>query len=159
MAKGVKVSSDGTTLEVIAPKHAAGPVNVTITTKDGSFTYSLGYEYVQGAKTSTSYIIFGGDSSVLTARAKASLAKLVKSIPKSAKVLSVSINGWVKRTPSKAIDAKLSKARAVVTGRYLKGLRLGGKYVLSGKGIYHLGNDKDRRAEIEITWLPAGAPG
>jgi hypothetical protein len=59
----------------------------------------------------------------------------------------------LKRTASTAIDAKLSLARATVTANFLKKAGLKGKYVLNGKGIYRLGNDQDRRAEIEITWI------
>ncbi|MCX6495930.1 MAG: MBG domain-containing protein, partial [Rhodoluna sp.] len=153
LATGVKVSKDGKTIEFITPKNPQGPSDIKVVTKDGSFTYAAGFEYIPGAKTSTATIIFGGDSSVLLKPASDSLQKLIKGIPKSATIISININGWVKRTASTAIDAKLSLARATVTANFLKKAGLKGKYVLNGKGIYRLGNDQDRRAEIEITWI------
>jgi outer membrane protein OmpA-like peptidoglycan-associated protein len=110
-------------------------------------------EYIPGAKTSTAVIIFNGDSSVLLAPGIASLNKLVKGIPKGATIVSVNVNGWVKRTASTAIDAKLSLARATVTANFLKRAGVKAKITLNGKGIYRLGNDLDRRAEIEIVWI------
>jgi outer membrane protein OmpA-like peptidoglycan-associated protein len=67
--------------------------------------------------------------------------------------VSVNVNGWVKRTASTAIDAKLSLARATVTANFLKRAGVKTKITLNGKGIYRLGNDQDRRAEIEIVWI------
>lgn len=153
LATDVKVSKDGKTLEFVTPKHAAGKVDVKVVTKDGSFTYTQGYEYIPGAQTSTAFIIFGGDSSVLLKPAMSGLDKLLKGIPSDATIISVNISGWVKRTASTAIDARLSLARATVTANYLKRKGLAGKYVINGKGIYRLGNDQDRRAEIEIVWI------
>ena len=153
LASGVKVSKDGKTVEFIAPKNSAGPADIKVVTKEGSFTYAAGFEYIPGAKTSTSTIIFDGDKAVILKPAIASLQKLIKGIPKNATIISISVNGWVKRTSSTAIDAKLSLARATNTANYLKKAGLKGKYVINGKGIYRLGNDQDRRAEIEITWI------
>jgi hypothetical protein len=151
-ATGIKVSKDGKTLVMTVPAHAAGKVDITVTTKDGSFTFPQSYEYIPGGNTSTAYIIFGGDSSVLTGAGKASLDKLIKGIPKNAVIASVGINGWVHRTASTKIDAALSIARATVTAKYLKSKGIKGTYTLDGKGIYHLGNEQDRRAEVEIVW-------
>ena len=81
------------------------------------------------------------------------LNKMLKGIPKGATIVSVSVNGWVKRTSSTAIDAKLSVARATVTANFLKKAGIKVKIVTNGKGIYRLGKDQDRRAEIEITWI------
>ena len=151
-ATGITVSKDGKTLVMTVPAHAAGKVDITVTTKDGSFTFPQSYEYIPGGNTSVGFVIFGGDSSVLTAAGKASLDKLIKSIPKNAVIASVGINGWVHRTASTKIDAALSIARATVSAKYLKSKGIKGVYTLDGKGIYHLGNDQDRRAEIEIVW-------
>ena len=156
LATGVKVSADGTTLEFITPKNSAGPADVKVVTKEGEFTFAGGFKYIPGARTSstsTSFIVFGGDSSVLQKPAIAGLQKLIKGIPKGAKVITIKISGWVKRTASTAIDAKLSLARANVTASFLKKAGIKGKYVIKGNGIYRLGNDQDRRAEIEIIWI------
>jgi outer membrane protein OmpA-like peptidoglycan-associated protein len=152
LATGITVSKDGKTLIMTVPAHAAGKVDITVTTKDGSFTFPQSYEYIPGGNTSKGFVIFGGDSSVLTAAGKASLDKLNKGIPKGAVIASVGINGWVHRTASTKIDAALSIARATVSANYLKSKGVKGIDTLDGKGIYHLGNDQDRRAEIEIVW-------
>ena len=152
LATGVKVSKDGKTLEFTTPGNPVGPSDIKVVTKDGSFTYADAFEYIAGAKSSKATIIFGGDSSVLLQPAIARLKKLLKGIPKGATIMSVSVNGWVKRTASTAIDAKLSLARATVTANYLKKAGVKAKFVLNGKGIYRLGSDLDRRAEIEIVW-------
>jgi outer membrane protein OmpA-like peptidoglycan-associated protein len=153
LATGVKVSKNGQTLEFTTPGNRAGPVDIRVETKDGSFTFADGFEYIPGAQTTTSFIIFKGDSSVLQKPAIERLNKLLKRIPKGATILSVNVNGWVKRTPSTAIDAKLSKARATVTANFLKRAGIKVKISINGKGIYRLGNEQDRRAEIEIVWI------
>jgi len=84
LATGITVSKDGKTLIMTVPAHAAGKVDITVTTKDGSFTFPQSYEYIPGGNTSKGFVIFGGDSSVLTAAGKASLDKLIKGIPKGA---------------------------------------------------------------------------
>ena len=152
LATGITVSKDGKTLTMTIPAHKAGKVDIVVSTKDGSFTFPQSYEYIPGGQTSTAYIIFGGDSSVLTAAGKAALDKLLKLIPKNAVVASVGISGWVHRTASTKIDAALSIARATVSAKYLKSKGLKGIYTLNGKGIYHLGNENDRRAEVEVVW-------
>jgi hypothetical protein len=152
LATGIKVSKDGKTLEMIVPAHALGKFDIRVSTKDGSFTYPQSYEYVPGGQSTKAFIIFGGDSSVLTKSGIAGLEKLFKKIPKNALVSSIKINGWVHRTKSTRIDAALSYARALVSAKYLKLKGLMGTYSLKGMGIYHLGNDLDRRAEIEVVW-------
>jgi outer membrane protein OmpA-like peptidoglycan-associated protein len=153
LATGIKVSKSGNTIEFITPPNPTGPMDIKVETNDGSFTYADGFEYIPGAKTSKAVIIFNGDSSVLLAPGIASLNKLLKGIPKGATIVSVNVNGWVKRTASTAIDAKLSLARATVTANFLKRAGVKTKITLNGKGIYRLGNDQDRRAEIEIVWI------
>ena len=153
LATGIKVSKSGNTIEFITPPNPTGPMDIKVETNDGSFTYADGFEYIPGAKTSTAVIIFNGDSSVLLAPGIASLNKLLKGIPKGVTIVSVNVNGWVKRTASTAIDAKLSLARATVTANFLKRAGVKAKITLNGKGIYRLGNDQDRRAEIEIVWI------
>jgi outer membrane protein OmpA-like peptidoglycan-associated protein len=153
LATGVKVSKDGKTVEFITPPNTQGLSDIRVATKDGSFTYADAFEYIPGAKSSKAVIIFDGDKSVLLQPAIATLNKLLKGIPKGANIVSVSVNGWVKRTASTAIDAKLSLARATVTASFLKKAGIKAKIVTNGKGIYRLGNDQDRRAEIEITWV------
>jgi outer membrane protein OmpA-like peptidoglycan-associated protein len=153
LATGVKVSKDGMTVEFITPPNTQGLSDIRVATNDGSFTYADAFEYIPGAKTSKAFIIFDGDKSVLLKPAIDGLNKLLKGIPKGANIVSVSVNGWVKRTASTAIDAKLSLARATVTANFLKKAGIKAKIVTNGKGIYRLGNDQDRRAEIEITWI------
>ena len=153
LATGIKVSKSGNTIEFITPPNPTGPMDIKVETNDGSFTYADGFEYIPGAKTSKAVIIFNGDSSVLLAPGIASLNKLLKGIPKGATIVSVNVNGWVKRTASTAIDAKLSLARATVTANFLKRAGVKAKITLNGKGIYRLGNDQDRRSEIEIVWI------
>jgi outer membrane protein OmpA-like peptidoglycan-associated protein len=153
LATGIKVSKNGNTIEFLTPPNPQGPMDIKVETNDGSFTFADGFEYIPGARTSTAVIIFNGDSSVLLAPGIARLNTLLKGIPKGATIVSVNVNGWVKRTASTAIDAKLSLARATVTANFLKRAGVKTKITLNGKGIYRLGSDLDRRAEIEIVWI------
>ena len=153
LATNIRVSSSGKTISFTTPKNIAGPVSIKVETNDGSFLYKNGFEYIPGAQTSQAVLKFGGDSAVLTTKAKNAMIKMLRSIPKGATITSVSVNGWVKRTPSTAIDAKLSKARATAAANYLKRLGVKSKFVVNGKGIYRTGSVWDRRAEIEIVWV------
>jgi len=46
----------------------------------------------------------------------------------------------------------ITPAAATVTAKYLKSKGIKVTYTLDGKGIYHVGNEQDRRAEVEIVW-------
>ncbi|NCA07458.1 MAG: hypothetical protein EBS85_01830 [Micrococcales bacterium] len=158
LATDIVVSKDGKSLTFTSPAHAAGLVDVEVVTKNGRFTFTNGFEYIKSPirkVTSTGFIIFNGDSSFLLAPAKAALDKLLSGIPKKATILSIDISGWVKKTSSTAIDAKLSKARAQAATNYLSAKGLKGKFVLNAKGIYNTGTDQDRRADIIIDWQVA----
>ncbi|MFM6980500.1 MAG: MBG domain-containing protein, partial [Micrococcales bacterium] len=151
LIKNPKFSRDGKTLIIKTGKHVLGKVDIKVVTKDGAFTYKDAFEYIPGLKTMKVYFLFDGDSSKLRKEVKKALDKLsVKLMGKAD--LAINANGWVHRTRKTDIDAELSLGRATNVVNYLQGKGIVADFTINGKGIYNVGNDTDRRTELDISW-------
>jgi outer membrane protein OmpA-like peptidoglycan-associated protein len=149
LVKNVKVSADGMSISFVAPAHKLGAYSFSIKTKDGSTSY--GITYVPGVKKLTRFILFSGDSAKILPEADKQLKSLSKILRGKSK-LNIRVLGWVHRTSSTRIDAKLSEARAKATIKLLKKYGVKATFTRAAKGIYKKGDYTDRRAEIDAVW-------
>ena len=151
LAKNIVVSADCKTITFKTPTYKLGVYRVEVRNKDGVVGYDQAMEYVPGSRSTSKLLIFKGDSSVLKPGAKHSLKTLAAHLKGKADV-TVKVFGWVHKTVSNRIDAALSLARAKNTVKYLKSLGVVGTFTYEAKGIYHKGDYRDRRAEVDATW-------
>ena len=151
LVKGVVVSQDCKTLTFTSPNYKLGVYRVEVRTKDGIVGFDQAIEFVPGTRALSKLLIFKGDSSVLQPGAKKALKALAAHLKGKPDVV-VNVFGWVHKTASTKIDARLSLARAKVTVNYLKRLGVTGTFKYAAKGIYHKGDYRDRRAEVDATW-------
>ncbi|MFM7029682.1 MAG: MBG domain-containing protein, partial [Micrococcales bacterium] len=152
LAKNIVVSPDCKTITFKTPTYKIGVYRVEVRNKDGVVGYDQAIQYVTGGTRSLSkLIIFKGDSSILKPGAKVALRSLASHLKGKADVV-VNVYGWVHRTTSSRIDAALSLARAKNVVKFLKSVGVVGTFNYAPKGIYHKGDYRDRRAEVDATW-------
>lgn len=119
-------------------------------------SYSLGVRVVKDGTVKTrtvkTTVYFGPGSSRLDAKDRATLARLVRSIPKGASSVSVVSTGYVQGTSDTSNDVTLSTQRAAKVVAQLKADGLAGKYYVTGRGVAKEPGAMGRKVIVTVTY-------
>lgn len=95
-------------------------------------------------------VYFGGDSPVIRASARTTIAALAKKVAPQKQRLQLVVDGWVKETKDKSYDLRLAKDRAVNTVSQFRALGINAVVNLTPRGISPENTPKSRRTNVAI---------